>query len=253
MDYTWSSNVRPEPGRPPPYLTTAARSLSSATSSPHPVDHLDVHRCLSSLSTTISPTTLSRRRPARSSSQSSLKTHNLIAAPLTLTATNPPPHNPPTNRKNALHTQLVTWKHIAHGSVYDSLRHFLDGESVYLPPRNLTELREVLYVPPLSLSPSCSPLTPPPGSVERCPICSPTSVNFAADSAAQNSALYVFYPRCASHSPPLYSPQMKQIAYGSLRAIVDTNANDFLQLYSNKADWHAKPPRALRQAGTTLT
>ena len=52
-----------------------------------------------------------------------------------------------------MHTQLVTWKHIAHGSVYDSLRHFLDGDSVYLPPRNLTELREVLYVPSLSLSP----------------------------------------------------------------------------------------------------
>ena len=46
-----------------------------------------------------------------------------------------------------MHTQLVTWKHIAQGSVYDSLRHFLDGDSVYLPPRNLTELREVLYVP----------------------------------------------------------------------------------------------------------
>ena len=46
---------------------------------------------------------------------------------------------------------------------------------------------------------------------------------------------------------------MKQIAYGSLRDIVDKNANDFLQLYSNKADWHAKPPRALRQAGPTLT
>ena len=45
-----------------------------------------------------------------------------------------------------MHTQLVTWKHIAQGSVYDSLRHFLDGDSVYLPPRNLTELREVLYV-----------------------------------------------------------------------------------------------------------
>jgi len=45
-----------------------------------------------------------------------------------------------------MHTQLVTWKHIAHGAVYDSLRHFLDGESVYLPPRNLTELREVLCV-----------------------------------------------------------------------------------------------------------
>ena len=45
-----------------------------------------------------------------------------------------------------MHTQLVTWKHIAQGAVYDSLRHFLDGDSVYLPPRNLTELREVLYV-----------------------------------------------------------------------------------------------------------
>ena len=51
-----------------------------------------------------------------------------------------------------MHTQLVTWKHIAQGSVYDSLRHFLDGESVYLPPRNLSELREVLYVFSLSLS-----------------------------------------------------------------------------------------------------
>jgi hypothetical protein len=50
-----------------------------------------------------------------------------------------------------MHTQLVTWKHIAHGAVYDSLRHFLDGDSVYLPPRNLTELREVLYVFRLSL------------------------------------------------------------------------------------------------------
>lgn len=51
-----------------------------------------------------------------------------------------------------MHTQLVTWKHIAHGSVYDSLRHFLDGESVYLPPRNLSELREVLCVLSRSLS-----------------------------------------------------------------------------------------------------
>ena len=51
-----------------------------------------------------------------------------------------------------MHTQLVTWKHIAQGSVYDSLRHFLDGDSVYLPPRNLTELREVLYVPSSPLS-----------------------------------------------------------------------------------------------------
>jgi len=64
-----------------------------------------------------------------------------------------------------MHTQLVTWKHIAQGSVYDSLRHFLDGESVYLPPRNLSELREVLYV--FSLSLPLLHLTQPPTSRER--------------------------------------------------------------------------------------
>ena len=150
-----------------------------------------------------------------------------------------------------MHTQLVTWKHIAHGAVYDSLRHFLDGDSVYLPPRNLTELREVLYVP-LSFFSFFSQLTPT--SRERGAMSYMfTYISQLRGGLRGTEFTTVRIPHSTLPAPISHAFQMKQIAYDSLRDILGKNANDFLQLYSNKADWHAKPPRALRQAGPTLT
>lgn len=44
------------------------------------------------------------------------------------------------------HTHLVTVSNIAYAARYDALRLFLTGEGVYIPPRSVREVKEVLYV-----------------------------------------------------------------------------------------------------------
>jgi len=49
------------------------------------------------------------------------------------------------NRKYT-HTHLVTWANVAYAARYDALRLFIQGDAVYIPPRTISELYELLYV-----------------------------------------------------------------------------------------------------------
>lgn len=42
------------------------------------------------------------------------------------------------------HTHHVTASDIAHAARYDALRLFLTGDGVYIPPRSVTEVKELL-------------------------------------------------------------------------------------------------------------
>lgn len=106
------------------------------------------------------------------------------------------------------HTHHVTTSNIAYAARYDALRLFLTGDGVYIPPRSVTEVKELLERHALSyLYTQTSYLRP-----------SPQGSDFST---------------------------MKRIALDGLASLVQQHQRAFLSLYRHRPDWDGcpSPPR----------
>jgi len=110
------------------------------------------------------------------------------------------------------HTHHVTASNIAYAARYDALRLFLTGDGVYIPPRTVYEVKELLERHALSyLYTQSSYLRP-----------SPRGSDFST---------------------------MKRIALDGLSTLVYQHQHAFLSLYEHSPDWdgHPSPPRRVGQ------
>ena len=127
------------------------------------------------------------------------------------------------------HTHLVTVSNIAYAARYDALRLFLTGEGVYIPPRTVHEVKELLCVallPRIHLK-----LT----LLHR-----------------ERHALSYLYTQMSYLRP---SPQgsdfstMKSTALDGLSNLVHHHQRELVGLYQHRPDWdgHPSPPRRAGQ------
>ncbi|KIM25252.1 hypothetical protein M408DRAFT_10595 [Serendipita vermifera MAFF 305830] len=110
------------------------------------------------------------------------------------------------------HTHLVTASNIAYAARYDALRLFLTGEGVYIPPRNVQEVKELLERHALSyLYTNMSYMRP-----------SPQGSDFS---------------------------NMKHTAFDGLASLVNQHQRALLSRYQHSPDWdgHPSPPRRAGQ------